>query len=284
MGAVSLEELAENAEDFGETVGLKPIERQRVRKWAAQVLWQAEGGVGLPAAPQGMLMDAYSGAEAWAVPPLHGEMTLGVGSGHMRGAASASMPSSGGACAGPPSGAGSLSGAGPLGGRGGAPAGLGTEDQVRPAAPVYTSRSVRLAMDSAGNTGLDLQWDEEWGVLVQGVDPLPGQPGLAVGDYILAIDGCSLRHRTPEDCDSAFAERLQNGAVLSVVSPSRGPEPSQAHLQGKGEGRGRGHVKLPPQRTSPWQLMRSQDPRLGKGQRGGYSASRMWTRFRGPPW
>merc|ERR1711976_307481 len=54
---------------------------------------------------------------------------------------------------------------------------------------VYTSKTARLAMDSTGNTGLDLRWDKEWGVLVMSVDPLPGQPDLSVGDYVIAIDG-----------------------------------------------------------------------------------------------
>eukprot|EP00913_Durusdinium_trenchii_P016399 g15415.t1 len=38
MGAVCLEEIAENIEDFAADVALKPIERQRVQKWAAQKL------------------------------------------------------------------------------------------------------------------------------------------------------------------------------------------------------------------------------------------------------
>ena len=35
----------------------------------------------------------------------------------------------------------------------------------------------------------DLRFDEDWGIRVQSVDPLPGQPGLAEGDFIVAIDG-----------------------------------------------------------------------------------------------
>ena len=35
----------------------------------------------------------------------------------------------------------------------------------------------------------DLRFDEDWGLRVQSVDPLPGQPGLAEGDFIVAIDG-----------------------------------------------------------------------------------------------
>jgi len=38
----------------------------------------------------------------------------------------------------------------------------------------------------------DLRFDEDWGIRVQTVDPLPGQPGLAEGDFIVAIDGALL--------------------------------------------------------------------------------------------
>ena len=31
----------------------------------------------------------------------------------------------------------------------------------------------------------DLRFDEDWGIRVQTVDPLPGQPGLAEGDFIV---------------------------------------------------------------------------------------------------
>ena len=71
-----------------------------------------------------------------------------------------------------------------------------------PPKAVYTARSVRLAVDSqgrgmsdgrgffaAGNTGLDLSFDDDWGIKVVSVEPLPGQPGLAEGDFIVAIDG-----------------------------------------------------------------------------------------------
>ena len=33
---------------------------------------------------------------------------------------------------------------------------------------------------------------EEWGIRVESVDPLPGQPGLAEGDFIVAIEGKGL--------------------------------------------------------------------------------------------
>merc|ERR1719220_1477946 len=96
--------------------------------------------------------------------------------------------------------------------------------------PIYATRDVILAMDSSGNTGLDLAWDAEWGILVQGVAPLPGQPGLVEGNCIIAIEGCSLRHRTHEECDSIFTEHLQNGAVLSIVTPVQGADSSASSV------------------------------------------------------
>merc|ERR1740121_3148174 len=94
--------------------------------------------------------------------------------------------------------------------------------------------------------------------MVLSIDPLPGQPGLSAGDYIVAIDGCSLRHLPHDECDAAFAKHLQNGAILSIVTPissgsasgskeyvyaglGRGPVP-QVHLGGGkgGKGKGRG--------------------------------------------
>ena len=46
----------------------------------------------------------------------------------------------------------------------------------------------RLSLARCGATE-DLRFDEDWGIRVQSVDPLPGQPGLAEGDFIVAIDG-----------------------------------------------------------------------------------------------
>ena len=46
-----------------------------------------------------------------------------------------------------------------------------------------------------GNTGLDLSFDDDWGIKVVSVEPLPGQPGLAEGDFIVAIDGREARKR-----------------------------------------------------------------------------------------
>ncbi|CAJ1394191.1 unnamed protein product [Effrenium voratum] len=215
MGAVSLEEIAENIEDFGKDISLKPIERQRVQKWAAQKL---PGAVC-------MLRDNFSFGSFGKDPPLQEPPRI-------------ELPDEGW--------------------------------NEAPRAPIYTARSVRLAVDSQGNTGLDLRFDDEWGIRVESVDPLPGQPGLAEGDFIVAIEGHSLRHKSHEECDAIFSERLQNGVLLSVVRPA-----SQSQLA------------LPKQPMGSWRLPRQPDFRnpSWSRRRGGHDANRMWNRFnRGPPW
>jgi len=160
-------------------------------------------------------------------------------------------------------------------------------------------------MDARGMTGLGLQWCDEWGVLVESVDPLPGQPGLRPGDFIVAIDGCSLRHRSHEQCDSIFVQRLQDGVHLSVVTPAHADAamPSRgAHQEASTAGTtactyrsstapphgallGKGPSRVP---RAPSQATGQHAWRLGKGGprrgRGGYDANLMWKRFRGPVW
>lgn len=194
MGARSLEEVAENADEFGSDVGLKPIERQRLKKWARQVSGAATTGQGERAVCD------HSEGDTWDLEPR--------------------------------------------------------------------TRSERLVVDSQGHTGLDLRWDPG-GILVRSVDPLPGQPGLSEGDCLVAIEGCPLQQKTRAEIDAIFAERLRNGALLTVVSRR---EPHNRYVpKGKGQPR--------EQRSSVGRGV----PRKGKG-RGGYDANRMWTRFRGPPW
>lgn len=206
MGAASLEEIAENIQDFSDAVALKPIERQRVQKWAAQLLREVPG----------WRLDEHAAADKSAPAGAFGDAT--------------------------------------------APQLEGSIDDLEQSShanhvEVLAPRSVRLAMDSRGSTGLDLQWDPEWGILVQGVDPLPGQPGLAVGDYIIAINGCSLRHRMHEECNRIFTQNLQDGAILSTVALVRPSSASMctkdlggvlrravhvARPEGKGEPKGKG--------------------------------------------
>ncbi|CAE8596852.1 unnamed protein product [Polarella glacialis] len=246
MGAVSLEEIAENIEDFGKDVALKPIERQRVQKWALQVL-ESSGGWPSSAGPEPCADEALSCPDA-----RHEVAGQSSEQPHIPPAPSP------------------------------ANAQEGLDDQADDgpgqvaSTPIYTARSTRLAVDSSGNTGLDLRWDKDWGIRVQHVDPLPGQPGLAEGDFIVAIDGCSLRHRTHEECDAVFAARLQNGAVLSVVRPQASLPSGNSGPGGKGKD-GKGYP--PPQalRAGGW-------GGGGKGRRAGHDANRMWNRFGRPPW
>ncbi|CAE8656847.1 unnamed protein product [Polarella glacialis] len=246
MGAVSLEEIAENIEDFGKDVALKPIERQRVQKWALQVL-ESSGGWPSSAGPEPCADEALSCPDA-----RHEVAGQSSEQPHIPPAPSP------------------------------ANAQEGLDDQADDgpgqvaSTPIYTARSTRLAVDSSGNTGLDLRWDKDWGIRVQHVDPLPGQPGLAEGDFIVAIDGCSLRHRTHEECDAVFAARLQNGAVLSVVRPQASLPSGNSGPGGKGKD-GKGNP--PPQalRAGGW-------GGGGKGRRAGHDANRMWNRFGRPPW
>lgn len=257
MGAVSLEEIAENIQDFCEAISLKPIEKQRVQKWALQLM-------------SGQPLETVA-----AQPSSSSTSYLPVSLG-----APTQATSSSSAAYTPSAAAAAVAGPGSSG---------GAECVARSSTEVYAPRSVRLAMDSRGFTGLDLEWDTEWGIVVRGVDPLPGQPGLSAGDYLVAIDGCSLRHLSPDECDAAFSKHLQNGAILSIVTPiasgdasgskepvmsgSRRSPMQQAAFGGRGGGKGglkgRGAIARLPQ--------------MHRG-RGGYDANRMWRNFRGPPW
>lgn len=272
MGAVSLEEIAENIQDFSEAVSLKPIERQRVQKWAAQLLCQA----GEPAPPQASFRSethpAGFGGATQAYPP-------GLG-----GPAPAPVTSSSSAAYLPAVSAGASGG--------------GLESTPQASTELYAPHSVRLAMDSRGETGLDLQWDAEMGIQVQHIDPLPGQPGLSAGDFIVAIDGCSLRRLLHDECNAKFTKHLQNGATLSIVTPIASDSASGSKERMLPRGRGGG-------RSGPVRLGRPDGKGESKG-RGGAAArlpafrpglkgpglrgpdattpaDRMWSRFRRPP-
>lgn len=214
MGAVSLEEIAENIASFSESVGLKPLEWQRAWKWSAQVLALGEAAL-VPA----------------------GEAELN-----------------------------------------------GDE------AVVELPRSVRLAMDSQGNMGLDLRWDLERGVLVEHVDALPGQPGLSTGDYIISVDGFPLRGHSHEECYQILAEHLHDGAILSTVTLVPANDPWAAHAplpdDSCAEGRGRGAASTSTQGDVS---QKTGIKARGKGgyrfpggaRHQGFSANKMWHRFQG---
>jgi len=251
MGAVALEEIAENIEDFSADISLKPIERQRVQKWAQKL----QGFQGIPPLQVRTLPPQEPSRPSRAIVRTNAstqQSLTGLWNDAPDWDDGLTNPWSQGAVA-------------------------GSSRET----PVYTARSVRLAVDSQGNTGLDLRFDEDWGIRVQTVDPLPGQPGLAEGDFIVAIDGCSLRHRSHEECDQAFAERLQNGAILSVVRCAA-PQ-AQTSVLAPSAGYSRKTDLVP-----NWRLPRPDfrnSPAWSRPRRGGHDANRMWNRFpRGPPW
>lgn len=246
MGAASLEELAENAEDFADGVSLKPIERQRLRKWAVTQVPEGCSWASPIQLPMGL--EAPSRRPQVVAASAAGLSVTSYGHDHGR-------PQR------PQARAVEVVEADDWQADEGGAGGVGGDATV-----IYTTRSVRLAMDSTGNTGLDLRWDAEWGIAVLFVDPLPGQAGLQAGDFIVAVEGQSLRRRTHSECDGLFAQRLTNGAVLSVVTPTAAPVGSRGGGRGVYVGKGgRGEAR----------------PRHG-----GYDASRMWKNFRGrgPAW
>jgi len=295
MGAALLEEVAENADDFAEALGLKPIERQRLQKWVTHILQQqpqyAQSMVrvaNFPATPQRfalgwtpkpMLQDDPKRSSNWPRSSTNAYFSSASPAQTSRAAADWGQQRSSeerrswkrttpqveeiedGDME------------------------LKEEEEVAPVLQLCNARPVRLSMDSQGNTGLALSWDAEWGVVVEGVDPLPGQPGLRVGDRIVAVNGCSLRRRAHEECDALFVEHLQNGALLSVVSPSSKAPHAPQFTSGldclsqtsKGGGRG-GPLVQPVNRGHAGSLAAL------RRNAGGYDANRMWSRFRRPPW
>jgi len=298
MGAAMLEEIAENIEDFGAAVVLKPIERQRVAKWAAQVLYQPPPAIGADAvvdwrpAPQALPWQPPGGGDGSEWGHAHEAVLWQPGDGggewgqrhrvlwhESSGEWNAESRDRLAEVAAPPM------------------------EEGAGRCTIYTARSVRLAMDSEGVTGLELRWDEECGIIVRSVDPLPGQPGLHAGDCIVAINGHSLRHRSHEECEAIFAEHLEDGVTLNVATPTvvdqgpssrQLPQPSgvggvapqrlRPRLPGTGLRGAKGHSKGASGGGVAPRLSHEAYSFGSRGRRGGYDANRMWTRFRGPPW
>jgi len=226
MGAVTLEEIAENIEEFSEATELKPIERQRVRKWAVKELSQPDWSSDF----RGEIASVGERAK-----DMSNDDNLLASQGHVE----------------------------------------ETKNTT-----VYEAHQTRLAVDSSGNTGIELSWDPVWGILVQQVKPLPGQPGLREGDYIVAVDGCSLRNRSHEECNSIFAARIKNSVVLNVVSPVRVRPPPPPPPPNFSSG-GCTVTNTQSARQGAWPSSAAQRSKGSKGaRRGGYDANKMWTRFR----
>lgn len=271
MGAVSLEEVAENIVDFAEGVGLKPIERQRVQKWAASLLRQGRSDDW----PADFRHSEHAALAAHAAPSQRWEVAT---RGHQ---VSSRQPPGGSASSVDALGSASSHEAPPAYGARRAVGAAPAKAEV-----VYEAQSARLVMDSHGGTGLELSWDPDWGILVQGVDPLPGQIGLAAGDYIVAIEGQSLRQRGHEECNSIFTKHLRNGAALSIISPTTSAGEASGHggatsMAGSSKGPPKGGGKGSAGHRAPLRVGYHQPP----GQRrGGYDANRMWSRFSRPVW
>mmetsp|Transcript_11134 Transcript_11134/g.25252 ORF Transcript_11134/g.25252 Transcript_11134/m.25252 type:complete len:691 (-) Transcript_11134:142-2214(-) len=280
MGAALLEELAENADDFAEALSLKPIERQRLQKWVMQILQQPQQclvrGADFPATPQRFALGWTPKPMLQDIPRQGLQPRLSAGSTQQQISWGQAMSEEKRSWKKTPK----VQEIGEDGQE------IPETDAEEPVLHLCNARPVRLSMDSQGNTGLDLSWDAEWGVVVEGVDPLPGQPGLMVGDRIVAVDGCSLRRRAHEECDALFVEHLKNGALLSVVSPStKAPHWSTSSFDGLAPTSKGG-------RACPLvQPVNRGSVRAGSGafaalrrNGGGYDANRMWSRFRRPPW
>lgn len=77
-------------------------------------------------------------------------------------------------------------------------------------------RKLTLKAHIEMGAGIDLRacW---WGMLVDGIDDEPGQPGLQLRDTIVDVNGTSLTELDDDDCEQRFAELFGDGAVVTVV-------------------------------------------------------------------
>mmetsp|Transcript_42981 Transcript_42981/g.66978 ORF Transcript_42981/g.66978 Transcript_42981/m.66978 type:complete len:437 (+) Transcript_42981:138-1448(+) len=77
-------------------------------------------------------------------------------------------------------------------------------------------RKLKLQSHLEMGAGIDLHacW---WGMLVDGIDEQPGQPGLRVRDTIIDVNGTSLRELEEEDAEQRFADLFGDGSVVTVV-------------------------------------------------------------------
>ncbi|CAK9080831.1 Uncharacterized protein SCF082_LOCUS38509, partial [Durusdinium trenchii] len=76
-------------------------------------------------------------------------------------------------------------------------------------------RRITLRAHLEAGAGIDLHasW---WGMVVDGIDPEPGQPGLRVRDTLVEVNGTSLMELTDEDCEQRFADLFGDGCVVKV--------------------------------------------------------------------
>jgi len=88
---------------------------------------------------------------------------------------------------------------------------------------VGSVRHVFLQVTPSG-AGLSLR-PTQWGMLVEEIDPDPGQPGLRVFDTIVEINGRALGGPDTDATQDAFGLEFQHGALMHVVGgPEEDPE------------------------------------------------------------
>merc|ERR1719160_596481 len=274
MGAASLQELAENSEDFAESAALKPIERKRLARWAAGVNAGDDPFPGSAAAsatpisgsgqtalmpyaslpyafpesqtcqlmrvPEASLMHASApmwvsdgpNPRATTIPSQNPMISFPAGQ-RMVSTVPTQYDSLSMAHLSRPSGSGASSSSAPSLHQAfhevfRNDARVVTEDPsvlgpgpsgLRGDVTLYSTRKVNLRVDSEKGAGLDVFWNAEWGYVVQKIAPTPGQPDLKLGDFIIAINGHSLLHRTNDEVDEIFGSQFAPGAVLTVANP-----------------------------------------------------------------
>jgi len=106
------------------------------------------------------------------------------------------------------------------------------------AAEAEMPHSLRLLVDGMANAGLHAHasW---YGMVIDSIDAVPGQPGLQVGECIIKVGSKSLQELDGPECRAAFMDGLVEGAKLVIEThcETRGKLPacmmaSSGDLQG----------------------------------------------------
>lgn len=76
-------------------------------------------------------------------------------------------------------------------------------------------RRISLQVHSEAGAGVDLHpsW---WGMVVDGIDPQPGQPGLRLRDTLVEVNGTSLMELSDQDCEQRFLDLCGDGCNVKV--------------------------------------------------------------------
>lgn len=76
-------------------------------------------------------------------------------------------------------------------------------------------RRISLQVHSEAGAGVDLHpsW---WGMVVDGIDPEPGQPGLRLRDTLVEVNGTSLMELSDQDCEQRFLDLFGDGCNVKV--------------------------------------------------------------------